>query len=87
VEQTLVDAGSEGFVLAGGSPMRISWMVSSMDNNLSPEPWRPAELKLRRKNASYIGYKPRVISGTLGAWRPFMTPKVRSCRGFNLLLI
>jgi hypothetical protein len=66
VEQTLVDAGSDGFVFAGGSPMRISWMVSSMDNNLSPEPSRLAERKLRRKNASYIGYKPRVIIGTLG---------------------
>jgi hypothetical protein len=67
VEHTLVAAGNEEFWFAGGSPMRISWMVSSMDNNLSPESSRPAELKPGRKNASYIGYKPRVILGTLGA--------------------
>jgi hypothetical protein len=40
--------------------MRISWMVSSTDNNLSPVPWRHAEPRPSRKNASYtyIGYKP-----------------------------
>jgi hypothetical protein len=77
VEHTLVAAGNEEFWFAGGSPMRISWMVSSMDNNLSPGPRWPAELKLGRNNAFYIyiGYKPKVIIGTLGTLAPIYDTK------------
>jgi hypothetical protein len=72
VEHTLVAAGNEEFWFAAGSPMRISWMVSSTDNNFSP---------------MYIGYKPRVIIGTLGTLASIYDTKNRNCRAFNLLHI
>jgi hypothetical protein len=85
VEQTLVAAGSEGFGFAGDSPMRISWMLSSMDNNLSPESSSPAETTPQER--LLLGYKPTVIIGTFGTSASIYDTKNPQLSRFYLLLI